>query len=203
MATRPFLRRGPSGPLAVAGAIVQIGYDVIREEMAVAPGVDELAFLPRNAALDPLEVIFPNFSLGDILEVDFRFSGVWEGEVAPIFLNTRTAVSLDDGATWYTLVPSCVGEDAAPAGDDSTDEFSMSSCVGIVITDPMPVVVTGVPGLINVTAAPRVRVFYQWNDNVMVNGGTDELTLPDCTLKCTEIDASVVFQGPFGQLAQD
>ena len=71
MATaRPFLRRGPSGPLA-DGGIRQVGYDEIVEALELP---EDEAFVPRNQAGDPLRVVLPDVIPGNTIEVDWRMN---------------------------------------------------------------------------------------------------------------------------------
>jgi hypothetical protein len=68
----------------------------------------------------------------------------------------------------------------------------------------MPVVVNGVPGTTPVTAPPIVRVYYFFSDATAImflNGSVDEPSVPGAILKCSELAAGSVFQGPLGQLA--
>jgi hypothetical protein len=184
-----------------SGALVRVGYDGTTEEFEIESGN---AYLPRNAALDPLQVTFPSFTLGDTLEVDFRLNGsVSAEEPTTAQINTQIVVSLDGGVTFYTLTPSdsAVGVTTDSGADNVILLRSLDS---IQIVNPMPVVVNGVPSTIPVTSPPIVRVIYQYADDtmvVLVNGGTDELTLPGAILKCSELLAASVFQGPLGQLA--
>ena len=69
---RPFLRRGPSGPLAVDGArkIAQAGYDQPDDTMIVPPTTG--AFFPRKSDGSPLKVVLSDVTPGNFLEVDFR-----------------------------------------------------------------------------------------------------------------------------------
>lgn len=198
MSTRPFLRRGPSGPLATdVGALVRVGYDIIAEEMEIEGGA---SFLPRNTALDPLQVTFPEFTAGNTLEVDFNLNGTWESET-PDFadLNVTILVSLDGGTTFYALAPSAASARAEP-GDDSIP--LLRSLASIKLVDPMPVLNSGIPGTIPFTSPPIVRVAYQWDEGTLfVNGDAEEFTIPGGILKCTELSAASVFQGPLGQLA--
>lgn len=183
-----------------AGALVRVGYDGVVEEFEI-PIPSESNYLPKNSALDPIQVTFPSFTLGDTLEVDFKLNGFWESETTGLEnITTRVVISLDGGATFYTLTPS-TASDKADSGEDNI--VYLRSLDAITIVDPMPVVVGGVPGTIPVTAPPIVRVVYNYggaDGAILVNGGTDEIDLPGAILKCTELAASAVFQGPLGQL---
>jgi len=71
---RPYLRRGPSGPLAVGAAreIVQAGYDQPVNTMIVPPS--QGALFPRSTDGKPLKVVLSDVTPGNFLEVDFRAS---------------------------------------------------------------------------------------------------------------------------------
>lgn len=199
-ATETYPERG-SGSGSGSGALIQVGYDGTVEEFEIASGN---TYIPRNSALDPLQVTFPSFTLGNTLEVDFKLNGAVSAEEPTTSqVGTQIAVSLDGGATFYTLTPS--GTLMGVTTDSGADNIILlRSLDAIQIVDPMPVVVSGIPGTIPVTASPIVRVFYQYGDDtmlVLINGGTDELTLPGAILKCSELAAASVFQGPLGQLA--
>lgn len=182
-----------------SGALVRVGYDGVVEEFEVTPPGP---YLPRNVALDPIQVTFPDFTLGNVLEVDFKLNGIVsrdEDSVAQI--DTQVVVSLDGGATFYTLSPSD-GTDKAQTG--STNFILLRSLDAITIVDPMPVIVSGVPGTIPVTSPPIVRVVYSFADLdtvLLLNGDPEQLTIPGAILKCSELAAASVFQGPLGQLA--
>jgi hypothetical protein len=196
---RPFLRRGPSGPLATGvGAEIQVGYDAAREELVLS-GTGEPQFLPRDGVGTPLEVIFPSFATGNTLECDLRLGALGDSE-ASMQLIAAIVVSVDGGTTWYTLMPA-VSQVTQP---DPGNGFDLSPLGAVKIEDPMPVNVGGSPTTVPVTAAPRVRVQVTINNgtSLLVNGaGSDELTLPGANLRCAEVASDGVFQGPFGQLA--
>jgi hypothetical protein len=189
----------PDRPSSSSGAIIRVGYDAIVEEFDLAePGSP--TYLPRNVALDPVQVTFPAFALGNTLEVDFKLNGIWSSETpGPSTVQTQIAVSLDGGVTFYTLSPSTA---LAEVDVNANNVVLLRSLDAIRIVDPMPVVVNGFPGTIPVTSPPIVRVFYTSDEgSVLLNGSVDELTLPGAILKCSELAAASVFQGPLGQLA--
>lgn len=196
----------PQSPGAAggAGSLVRVGYDISTEEFEIPAPSGENIYLPKDAALTPLQVAFPSFTPGNTLEVDFKLNGVaGADEPTTAQIKTQIVVSLDGGTTFYTLTPS--GSLTAATTDSGVDNIVfLRSLDSIQIVDPMTVVISGTPTPVAVTAPPIVRVVYQFADDtmvVLVNGGTDELTLPGVILKCSEIPAAAVFQGPFGQLA--
>lgn len=69
MATRPFLRRGPSGPLAEnSNSIIQVGFDqVVDEEVDLVP-TDSGLEVPRSVE-DPIRVILPDVTPGNYVLV--------------------------------------------------------------------------------------------------------------------------------------
>jgi hypothetical protein len=71
MSARPFQRRGPSGPLAAKLlGIIQRGYDQTEKSQPLGTTSTFLATIPKNAALDPLQVVLPGVVPGNVLEVD-------------------------------------------------------------------------------------------------------------------------------------
>jgi hypothetical protein len=189
-----------------SGALVRVGYDGIVDEMEVVNSLTpNTPFLPRNSALDPMSVVFPDFTMGNTLEVDFRLNSqsVSMDEPGQLNVSTTIQVSVDGGVTFYTLVPSASLDrvDTAVIADPS---ILLRSLDAITIVDPMPVVVDGIPGTTPVTAPPIVRVYYFFSDataTMFLNGSVDEPGIPGAILKCSELAAGSVFQGPLGQLA--
>lgn len=187
-----------------AGTLVRVGYDqTIDEFQVVAPGSPP--FLQRNAAGAPMTVTFPAFALGNTLEVDFKLNAIEVDAPEPTIVEVSTliAVSVDGGVIFYNLVPSAAVDKVDLNSDDALFLRSLDS---IKIVNPMPVVVSGVPGTTPVTAPPIVRVFYSLSDpgaSFILNGGTDEISIPGAILRCSELLGPTVFQGPFGQLALD
>lgn len=184
-----------------SGALVLVGFDGIVEEFSLTPP-EGFANLPKNVALDPVQVTFPAFTLGDTLEVDFRLNGVWSSEdvssVATV--QTQVLVSVDGGSVFYILSPS---DSQDTTSVDAGGVVLLRSLDAVRIVDPMPVIDGGVPGTVPVTASPIVRVRYTIagpDGLLLVNGSTDELEIPGAILKCSELSAASVFQGPLGQL---
>jgi len=89
---------------AAASAYPVIGQDAAVEDATTPfPGAPPFAVvIPRNAALDPMEVIFPSWSSGDILEVSWAIGfGPFYG---PSSFTAEPIVSTDNGATWLAMV---------------------------------------------------------------------------------------------------
>lgn len=193
----------PERSSSSSGSEIQVGYDGSIEEFEF--DTNSGLYVPRDSSTDPvnpIQVTFTSFQLGDTLEVDFKMNGpVSADEPATVTVSTQIAVSIDGGGLFYTLTPS--GAQAVVVTDGINVAF-LRSLDAITIVDPMPVVVNDVPGTAPVTAPPIVRVFFQFSDPtavMLLNGGTSELTLPSAILKCREVLGSSVFQGPLGQLA--
>lgn len=188
------------------GALVRVGYDAVVEEIEVENSdTPNTPFLPRNSALDPISVVFPDFTLGNTLEVDFKLNSESVSMTEPGQLNVSTTiqVSVDGGVTFYTLVPSATF-DRVDTDIISNPSILLRSLDAITIVDPMPVVVDGVPGTTPVTAPPIVRVYYFFSDStatMFLNGSVSEPSIPGAILKCSELAAGSVFQGPLGQLS--
>jgi hypothetical protein len=99
---RPFLRRGPSGPLAVDAAreILQIGYDQPDDTMIVPPSASG-AFFPRKSTGAPLKVVLADVTPGDFLEIDFRANleaAVDESYAAEFTFKAIAVVTFDGSA---------------------------------------------------------------------------------------------------------
>ncbi len=188
---------------APPGSLVRVGYDVVQEELEVEAPTGENIYIPRNSALAPLEVMFPAFTLGNTLEIDFRLNSqeVNIPEPGLATVTTTIAVSVDGGITFYTLMPSASYDEI---DTNNTASVLLRSLDSIRIVDPMPISVGGVPSTTPVTAPPIVRVFYFFSDpgeTMLLNGvGSDETSIPSAVLKCSELAASSVFQGPHGIL---
>jgi hypothetical protein len=77
---RPFLRRGPSGPLQPDDgitSIIQIGYD---QNTKFQPLIPKDGFLPRDFGLPlgaPLQVVFEEITPGNFLEVDWSLTAIY------------------------------------------------------------------------------------------------------------------------------
>lgn len=106
MSARPFLRRGPSGPLATPSAIVQVGFDeVVYDSPLDTVAASVGAMFPRDVALAPLRVVLDGVTPGNVLEIDFRAT------IARLAQDYQTDFALDtvavvtfDGST--PVVPS-------------------------------------------------------------------------------------------------
>jgi hypothetical protein len=72
---RPFLRRGPSGPLQgdVQAGIIQAGYDQSEKTQVL---FEQSGFIPRLGPpdLDPLQVVLEGITPGNFLEFDWSFT---------------------------------------------------------------------------------------------------------------------------------
>lgn len=189
---RPVLRRGPSGPRAThAGAILRTGYDA-PEPTDVIETTTTSGFLPRNAAGDPLEVAFPDFQLGNTLDVEYYLSGSFAVET-PADFSVTPQVSVDGGATFYFLFPGNAQGHAEVSG-----QIDLCAQGAVKIVDPLPILLSGVPSTIPVTEPPIVRLFFETLGALTLEGPIGQGGIQ---LKASEIAEDYVFQGPNGVLA--
>lgn len=192
----PNHRLGPSGPVLDGDLLVRLGYDAVVESLTIPSfSLAPLTIIPRNLAADPLEVVFPDFAAGDILEIDCRFSGQTV-ETAGL-LNAVALVSLDGGTKFYVAAPSSGPQDIA-ASSGATTIFWAG-----VITDPMPIFGLGGPlPSVALTAPPIVRILNLTDENLNVGGLDDPFSCGSVWLKCIEYlgGKKGVFQAPPGVL---
>ena len=98
---------GPGRWFPLAGGPIPfpvIGQDAAVED-AQTPFPEAAPFavvIPRNAALDPMEVVFPSWTPGDVLEVAWTIGfGPYYG---PSSFTAEPIVSTDNGVTWLAMV---------------------------------------------------------------------------------------------------
>lgn len=186
-ADRPFLRRGPSGPLMppiASGGIVQVGYDQPIKTVQFDTVSDSV--VPRDLSGTPLQVVLPGVTPGNFLEVEYRFvflfSGVG-GSFAELFF--RPVVSFDGSAVFpVNFFYMNNGE----GGTTIENDGSLRTVTQIVAVE-IPVGAT----------AATVQVFCNCSDLGVHMGGVDGSNPEGSsgTLKATEITADVVSQaGP-------
>jgi hypothetical protein len=177
---------------------VQLGYDTAAQDVTLDNGTP---FVPRNVSGDPLQVVFPSFTLGNALEIDFRLSGR-NGSASNTRVNVTPQLSLDGGANFYPVVPSNAGASAGiPA--DNLDRLALTSLSSILIVDPMTVLLNGTPTIVPITGKLVVRVTYFSDQPVSVAGIADPSGNGQVVLKCSELLANSIFQGPFHILARN
>lgn len=187
--TRPFLRRGPSGPRANTpdgGGIIQVGYDQPIKTVTIGSS-PPVPVVPRDADGNPLQVILPGVTPGNFLEVDYRILLVLIGE-SDVAATFRAIVSFD-GVTPAVFPTNFFYLNNANTGGE-----------GLAAVDT-PLVVTSLC-LVEIpdgAVDAIVQIFYQASDSGLQITGTD-LSGSDtssCTLKVTEISADIVAQaGP-------
>lgn len=187
---RPYLRRGPSGPLADPDTIVQVGYDQAVESMLVPPGGGG-AFFPRNVAGDPLAVELPDVEPGNFLEVDIRFNlqAAIDDAYPTTFGWSFVAVVTFDGATpvignanTFFIIDSWGLSEFANPDVDTADAQSMSSLAAVEIPDGATTAI--------------VQVLYISDGDVLV-APEDALS---ATLKVSEMGVGLVSQAGPGNL---
>jgi hypothetical protein len=186
-ARRPFLRRGPSGPLADHLGLIQVGYDQPVDLMDIPPA--SFAKFPRNLAGDPVKVILPNVIPGNALEVDWRANLVSQegGAYAVTFGFAMVALVSFDGSepTSPSLTSFFIVDSWGISAFDNTnaeDSQSISGLAAVLIPD----------GAVTAT----VELLYISTGDVIV--ATEEASL---TLKVSEIGIESVSQIGPGSLA--
>jgi len=195
----PTHRLSPSGPTLGRDLLVRAGYDAIVESMTLpTTSVAPLSVIPRNLAADPLEVKFPSFDAGDILEVDCRISGLQEDVDGVV--NAIVLVSLDGGTKFYVAAPS-----TGPQGVAGTNPPGVATTLfwGAVITDPMPLFSFGGPiAPVALDAPPLVRIWNKSDVTLDVGGIDDPFACGAVWLKCAEFlgGKDGIFQPPPGVL---
>lgn len=185
---RPFLRRGPSGPLAVSqGGIVQVGYDQAEKSQSLTDSSSYAEVIPRDAS-DPLQVELPEVQAGNYIEVDFSLhvanntGGNGTITAAPVVSFVASPTYPDD----FFLVNNAVAENSGPSNPDT-------AIVGV-----RGLACFAVPDSVFDTATVTVRLAYNVNGPGFSLFGTDSAATDPCTtLKVTEISGDVVTQpGP-------
>jgi len=192
----PNHRLGPSGPVLGSDLLVRLGYDAVVESLTIPSfSLAPLTVIPRNLAADPLEVAFPDFAAGDILEVDCRFSG--QTVETSAVLNAVVLVSLDGGTKFYVATPSSGPQDI-PSNSGATTIFWAG-----VITDPMPIFTFGGPlPSVALAAPPIVRILNLTDEALNVGGIDDPFSCGSVWLRCAQYlgGKKGVFQAPPGVL---
>jgi hypothetical protein len=190
---RPFLRRGPSGPLQgdpPAAAIIQAGYDQAEKTQVIN---DVEGFIPRVGApdLDPLQVVLEDITPENFIEFDWSMSAAADATNnfvaagAVVYFGADPPPAYPDPA-WFIVVS---GKDLKPISSDDTapDVATLRAFAAFKIPD----------GVTRVTV--RLR-FLQNEDNGFIIIGTD--TIEDLfpavpTLKVYELNGAIVTQpGP-------
>lgn len=200
MSVYPNHRLSPSGPkLPGDNLLIRAGYDAVVESLTLPSStLAPLSVIPRNVAADPLEVKFPDFAAGNILEVDCRISGIPEDLDGVI--NGMVLVSLDGGTKFYIAVPS-----TGPQGVTALTPPGVATTLfwGAVITDPMPILGFGGPlPPVPLAAPPIVRIWNLSDITLDVGGIDDPVACGSVWLKCAEYlgGPSGIFQPPPGVL---
>lgn len=80
-----------------------LGQDALVEAAILLNTGPNPTFVPRNAALDPMQVRFPTWSSGDVLRVAWQVGFQSDIGLGLEVMHGIPAVSLDDGATWQEL----------------------------------------------------------------------------------------------------
>jgi hypothetical protein len=183
---RPFLRRGPSGPLAdIVAGLIQCGYDQPIKTQTLQAVVGPFLTVPRDADLNPLQVQLPNVTPGNILEVDFSGNLVNGGDGSSNI--AFIAVVSFDGSTVFPT--NFFGINNSQIGDfvDAGGVAKFRSLTAVVIPD-------------GATTATVQIIYNDAGFGGFGISGTDAglaTGFPGFTLKASEISAASVPQpGP-------
>ena len=142
MSARPFLRRGPSGPLATPSAIVQVGFDeVVVDDTPNTVAASVGTMFPRDVALAPLRVVLDGVTPGNVLEIDFRatIARLSQEYLTQFDLNTVAVVTFDgsvpavpSAATFYVDNTSA-GANQLALGGAFAQKFTLSGLGNLII----------------------------------------------------------------------
>jgi len=181
---RPFLRRGPSGPLAPKLGLIQCGYDQPIKTQ-VLPTAGPTTTIPRDVALAPLQVQLPGVVPGNVLEVDFNLN-LPNGGDDPVQVAVFGVVSFD-GTTVLAPASSFFFIDNSQTGNtvDPGRVGNLRSLTAVIIPASATIA--------------TVQLFYITDTDGLSVAGTDApfVGFPGSTLKASEIAAlSVPQPGP-------
>ena len=208
-ADRPFLRRGPSGPLMPREVgIVQEGFDNAVDAIVIPVGSGGIA---RNLTGDPLEVRFSTFEKNNVLVIDYRLSGLATDQVNafPALIDVTPIVSVDGGATFFFASPS----NALTTVQADGDKFNVQGLIALEMTDPMPVYpigFTGAPPPPTFPLQPPIVRLVNFSGVDFAVSGNYDFDFGSLWLACQELARERCFQssalappkfpGPFGVL---
>ena len=182
---RPFLRRGPSGPLAPKFGLIQCGYDQpVKSQLLPTSG--PVTVIPRDALLAPLQVQLLDIEPGNILEVDFDLNlvdsdvgGINVGVIPVVSFNGNVVLAPASG--WFAMLNGQSGAGAVPSE-------AVALLRGLIAVE-IPVDAT----------IATVQLLYQTSADGLLIFGTDATSFgsPGSTLKVSEISIlSVPQPGP-------
>lgn len=184
---RPFLRRGPSGPLADTTGLIQCGYDQPTKSQPLAPSSGFVTPIPRDATPLPLQVQLPNVVPGNSLEIDCSgaVQNIGEGGEPIAFI----AVVSFDGNTVFAPASSFFGVNNSQSGGSAQNgELVEFRCFAAVVI-PDGATIATVQILYDDEANGAYAIF---GTDTALSPGT-----PSITLKVSEISAASVSQpGP-------
>jgi len=195
----PHVRLSPSGP-NVPGVpeIVQVGYDQPIEALAVSPPAGILGFFPRDALGNPMKVILPEVTPGNVLEVDWRLSVEMElDEYYPETLPIITAIGIvtfdgtDPSVTGtFFLINNCCASSALTdaSGDEAASIWSLGTIAAVAIPD-------------GATAATIELAYSSSVDFFVIGAGEKKEPLfLSAVLKASELNRAIVQQPGPGNL---
>jgi len=184
---RPFLRRGPSGPLANATGLIQVGYDQPIKSQPLAASNGFVTPVPRSATPTPLQVQLPNVTPGNSLEIDFSGEMLNQGEGGePI---SFIAVVSFDGNTVFAPASSFFAVNNSQSGGNAQNGnlVEVRCFASVVIPDGATIATVQI--LYDDLGAGVYSIF--GTDTALAPG------TPSITLKASEIAAASVSQpGP-------
>lgn len=193
-------RFAPSGPLLPSEEyVVREGYDAVVELIEIPAPAFFGEVYPRNIASDPLQVVFNDFKIGNVLRMDVRVSAQLANPIADPaqILGGMPAISLDGGATFFLGQPGSFAQQFATPGAAALTVFWAA-----IITDPMPVTpfFGGSTILVPVKNPPIVRVVNTSDGDMIISSSNDPGECGAMWLTASEINVKRIFQAPPGVL---
>jgi len=190
MSKRPFLRRGPSGPLANRLGLIQAGWDQPEktQPLPLTPPTPS-STLPRDIAFNPIQVQLPGVVPGNVLEVDYNVQ----------------LLNFSDDTLIQVLIIAIVSFNGVTLAVSGSGDFFLidntesSNIIGFPPSNPIAhfrgLAAVEIPA--GATTATIQLLYLVDQDLLAVLGGTDIGFVPGSTLKATEYGSDSVPQnGP-------
>lgn len=195
----PHVRMAPSGPvLPRVPEIIQMGYDQPIEALQVSPPGGVLGFFPRDSLGNPMKIVLPEVTPGNMLEVDWRLSveadsDEYYPEASP-FLTGVAIVTFDGTDPSVTGTFFILNNSSASIGldDSSGDELDAIWSVGTICAVPIPD---------GATIATVELGYFSTVDVVVIGAGEKkEPFFLSAVIKATELNRAIVQQPGPGNL---
>jgi hypothetical protein len=173
---------GGGGPLAIGESSVDLSDPEVVTTITTSGSYDTI---PRNSVPDPIEVVFPTWTSGDVLEVDYQVQFGQGQQLNKV--KAMAYVSLDGGGTWLEMRDS-MAEWYAGGGDlpPSLSAYNVPLSGGGFAA-------------VNVTGPVRVRLMLNGgvaDQTVFIGNGNGDETGGQTGIRCKRWPASLFVQGP-------